>query len=75
MTLEVLRLLLGIAIALFHRGLAGRIVEQERALDSYFRDRGIYLPDPLSERSAQNLYFCIGIFVSLFQLAKIWVLL
>lgn len=75
MTLEVLRLLLGITITLCHRGLAGRILEQERALDSYFRDRGIYLPEPLSERSAQDLYFCIGIFISLFQLAKIWILL
>jgi hypothetical protein len=75
MTLEVLRLLLGVAIAVFHRGLAGRIMEQERALDSYFRDRGIHLPEPLTERSAQDIYFCLGIFVSLFQLAKIWMLL
>jgi hypothetical protein len=75
MVLEILRLLLGIAIAVFHRGLAGRILEQERATDSYFRDRGIHLPEPLSEVSAQNLYFGIGIFVALFQIVRIWMLL
>ncbi len=70
--LELLRLLLGVAIAVFHRPLAGRIMEQERALDAYFRDRGIYLPAPLSDGAAQSLYFLIGIFVALFEAAKIW---
>ena len=72
MALEILRLLMGISIALFHRGLAGRIMEQERALVSYLRDRGIHLPAPISEASAQNLYFFVGIFVVLFQVARIW---
>ena len=72
MQLEIFRLLLGIAIAVFHRPLAVRIMEQERALDAYFRRRGVYLPEPLSDVSAQNLYFCLGIFVALFQIARIW---
>ncbi len=70
--LELFRLLLGVAIAVFHRPLAGRITEQERALDAYFRDRGIYLPAPLSDTTAQNLYFLIGIFVALCEAARIW---
>lgn len=75
MMLEVFRLLLGVAIAAFHRPLAGSIMKRERALDAYFRQRGIYLPAPLSDTTAQNLYFCIGIFVALFQAARIWLLL
>jgi hypothetical protein len=72
MQLEIFRLLLGIAIAVFHRPLAVRIMEQERALDAYFRERGLHLPAPLSDVSAQNLYSCLGIFVALFQIARIW---
>ncbi len=75
MTLELFRLLLGVAIAVFHRPLAGKIMEQERVLDAYFRQRGIYFPEPLSDATAQNLYFCLGIFVALFQAARIWLLL
>lgn len=73
--LDLLRLLLGVSIAVFHRPIAGRIMEQERALDDYFRHRGIRLPAPLSDAAAQDLYFCFGIFVTLFQVARIWLLL
>ena len=47
-------------------------MERERALDSFCRDRGIYLPAPLSDGSAQDLYFMIGVFVVLLQLARMW---
>ncbi len=72
MTLDLLRLLLGVSIAVFYRPIAGRIMEQERALVDYFRHRGIHLPAPLSDAAAQDLYFCLGIFVTLFQVARIW---
>jgi hypothetical protein len=72
MMLDLLRLLLGVSIAIFHRPIAVKIMEQERALDTYFRNRGIHLPAPLSDAAAQNFYFCLGIFVTLFQTARIW---
>ena len=40
MVVEITRLLLGVLIAIFHRPLANLIMQQERALDSYFRRRG-----------------------------------
>jgi hypothetical protein len=72
MIVEITRLLLGVLIAVFHRPLAMKVMQQERALDSYFRRRGVYLPEPPSDNTAQNLYFLIGIFICLFEAARIW---
>jgi hypothetical protein len=49
MVLELLRLFLGVLIAVFHRFVAARIVEQERSLDAFLRSRGIHFPAPLSD--------------------------
>jgi len=73
MLVEVTRLLLGLLIAIFHRPIAVRMMQQERALDSYFRRRGIRLPDPPSDTTAQNLYFFIGIFICLIEAGRIWI--
>jgi len=72
MIIEATRLLLGVLIALFHRPLASMIMQQERALDGYFRSRGVQLPAPPSDATAQNLYFVIGIFISLIEAGRIW---
>ena len=69
---EVTRLLLGVMIALFHRPIANKMMQQERAIDSYFRQRGISLPPPPSDATAQTLYFCIGIFICLLEAGRIW---
>lgn len=73
MMVEVARLVLGFSIALFYRPIASTILQQERVLDIYFRRRGLNLPEPLSERTAQNLYFWIGIGICLIEAAKIWI--
>ena len=65
--------LLGVLIALFHRPIANKMMQQERAIDSYFRQRGISLPRPPSDATAQNLYFGIGIFICLLEAGKIWI--
>ena len=70
---EVTRLLLGVVIALFHRPIANKMMQQERAIDSYFRQRGISLPPPPSDATAQTLYFCIGIFICLLEASRIWI--
>ncbi len=72
MVVEVARLLLGVLIAVFHRPLASKIMQHERALDGYFRSRGVHLPAPLSDVTAQNLYFTIGIFICLLEAGRIW---
>jgi hypothetical protein len=72
MVVEVARLLLGVLIAVFHQPLASKIMQQERALDVYFRSRGVHLPAPLSDATAQNLYFIIGIFICLIEAGRIW---
>ncbi len=72
MRVELARLLLGVLIAVFHRPLSDRIMEQERALDAHLRSRGFRFPEPLSDAGAQNLYFLIGIFICLLQAARIW---
>jgi hypothetical protein len=73
MIVEVTRLILGVLIAVFHKPLANMIMEQERALDSFFRRRGFQFPAPPSDATAQNLYFMIGIFICLLEAGKIWV--
>jgi hypothetical protein len=72
MIVELTRLLLGLVIALFHRPIANRMMQHERALDSYFRQRGILLPAPPSDATAQNLYFGLGIFICLVEAGRIW---
>jgi hypothetical protein len=72
MILEITRLLLGVVIAVFHRPLASTIMQHERALDGFFRSRGIQLPAPPSDATAQNMYFIIGIFIALIEAGRIW---
>lgn len=72
MIVEITRLLLGVAIAVFHRPLANMIMQQERQLDGFFRSRGVQLPTPPSDATAQNLYFIIGIFIALIESGRIW---
>ena len=72
MAVELARLLLGVLIAVFHRPLAARIMEQERALDACLRRRGVNFPAPLSDAAAQNLYFTIGICICVIESGRIW---
>lgn len=75
MVVEVARLLLGLSLLLFAKPIANTILQQERALDTYFRRRGLNLPAPLRDSTAENLYFFIGIFICLLEAARIWTLL
>lgn len=72
MVVEVARLLLGVLIAIFHRPIATQMMRQERATTSYFRQRGISLPAPPTDTTAQNLFFFIGIFICLIETGRIW---
>jgi len=68
-------LFLGLLITAFHRPIADFMLRQERALDVLFRSRGVRLPPPPSETTAHNIYFVLGITLSVLQLARLWLTL
>ena len=72
MPVELFRLLLGLAIAIFHRPLAAAIQQQEHRLYALLCSRGIRVPAPLSDSAAYNLFFGIGIAIAVVQAARIW---
>jgi hypothetical protein len=65
-------LFLGLVITVFHRPIANFMLRQERALDMLFRSRGLRLPPPPSESQAHNIYFLLGITLSVVQLGRLW---
>ena len=62
------RLVLGLIVALFHRPIADFMLEREHALASFFRNRGVYLPEPPSEATCQNVYFGLEFLSACFRL-------
>lgn len=75
MAMEFLRLFVGLAIAFFHRPIADYVIEQERSLVLMARQRGLPLPAAPSTESGRTIYFSIGMFVVLFELARIYLAL
>jgi hypothetical protein len=71
MGFELVRLLFGFMIALFHRPISDFVMERERVLITAFRDRGIPAPE-LTEEGARNVYFALGIFIMLLEMGRIW---
>ena len=75
MPVELLRLALGLTIALAHRPLSDYVLQHERALVVAFRQRGLPLPAAPTTETSRTIYFCLGIFLSLFEILRIWGLL
>ena len=75
MPVEMLRLAVGLAIALFHRPLSDYVLHHERNLVIAFRQRGLPLPAAPTTETSRNIYFCLGIFLSLFEIVRIWSIL
>jgi hypothetical protein len=71
MLFELLRLVFGFLVAAFHRPIADWVMEHERVLVTAFRQRGIPAP-VLSQEGARNVYFGLGIFIILLEMARIW---
>ncbi len=71
MIFEFLRLSLGFVIAAFHRPIADWVMEHERVLVGALSQRGIQAP-VLSAEGARNVYFGLGIFIILLEMARIW---
>lgn len=72
MVADFSRLALGLIVAFFHRPIAHFIMEREEVLDSFFRRHGVHFPEPPGEATMHNIYFCLGLFISLFSIARIW---
>ncbi len=72
--LEFAKLALGLAIMLFHRPIADFVMERERALVVLVRERGLPFPAAPTTETARNIYFGLGAFVAVFELARIWLL-
>jgi hypothetical protein len=45
---------------------------REHALDGFFRRHGVHFPEPPSQATLHNIYFGLGLFISLFSIAHIW---
>ena len=69
------RLVLGLIVAAFHRPIANFIMDREHALLSFFHRHGVHFPDPPSEATLHNIYFGLGLFISLFSIVRIWSML
>lgn len=66
------RLVLGLMVAALHRPIANFIMDREQALLSFFHRHGVHFPDPPSEATLHNIYFGLGLFISLFSIVRIW---
>ena len=75
MAIDLARMGVGLLILLFHRRIADYVLEQERWLVVMFRQRGIPLPAAPTTETGRNIYFCLGTFVVLFQILRIWLAL
>jgi hypothetical protein len=75
MLVEFTRVLIGLAIALFHAQLADFLREQDRALGAAFRERGVPIPGALPKQVSHDLFFLFGVGIALFSLARIWMAL
>ncbi len=74
LSVEITRLVLGLLIAGFHQQIADFVMPHERQLVALFRSRGVPLPDVPKESTAYNLYFCLGIFVAVVEIVRIYFL-
>ena len=72
MIVDIARLVLGLLVVLFHQPLANFIMAREHALDRLLRARGVRFPEPPSESMAHNIYFGLGVFISVISMARIW---
>lgn len=75
MMLEFSRLAVGLLILVFHRQIADYVMHHERLLVGLFRARGVMVPDTPSTETARNIYFGIGLFIVLVEMARIWMTL
>lgn len=75
MELEVTRMLVGLLVMAFHRRIADFILEQERVFVGLLHSRGLNFPAPPTPETTRNIYFGLGTFIVVWEMARIWLLL
>lgn len=75
MIVEISRLVMALAVMLFHKQVGDFILAQEQKLASRLSQRGIFVPEFPSREFAHNLYFFIGVIVSIATVLQLWMAL
>ncbi len=72
---DILKLAVGILLAIFHRPIGDFFLETEYAFAALIHSRGLRAL-PLPRRgTVHDLYFGLGLFIAIFQIGRIWLLL
>ncbi len=66
---------MGLAVLYFHKQVGDFILKQEQRLAARLTQRGIFVPEFPSREFAHNLYFVIGLVVSLATVIQLWMTL
>lgn len=72
MGIELIRMAFGLLILLFHQQISDYVLEHERRLELVFQQRGVPLPATPTPETCRTIYFCLGTFVVLYQICRIW---
>ena len=72
MIVEIARLLMALAVLCFHKQIGDFILKQEQRLAAKLTQRGIFVPQFPSREFAHDLYFVIGVVVSLVAVVQLW---
>ena len=75
MIVEISFLLMALAILCFHKQIGDFILEQEKHLAAKLTQHGIFVPQFPSREFAHDLYFVIGVVVSLAAVVQLWMAL
>lgn len=71
MITELSRLLIGLVLLTFHRQIASWVFRREEQLAKALASRGYQVPAFPTEKAIHDVYFCFGVFICLFSLARI----
>jgi hypothetical protein len=72
MIVEFTRLLIGVLLMAFHRPVADYVLDLDHVFASMLRSRGMKFPAPPRQSTMHTIYFCLGIFVCLLSLMRIY---
>jgi hypothetical protein len=72
MLIDVVRLVIGVMLMAFHRPIADFCAEFDHVFAAAVRARGLHLPGPPRPSVLHTVYFCLGIGVSLFAMARLY---
>ena len=72
MVLELVRLMFGMALMMFHRQIADYVLHFDETLTGMFRARGLSFPSPPKQALVHNVYFALGLFVCGLAMVRIY---